>query len=308
MIFASIDIGSNAIRLLFANIFENDKGALASARTAFIRVPIRLGGDVFFKGTISPEREQKLLKTLAAFKTLIEANDAVAYDAVATSAMREASNGAQIITRIEKELGLRVRIIDGQEEAEIIREAGEVSANSAFPMTMFVDVGGGSTEISVQQGNHFVNSRSFNLGTLRLLSGTTDPEEWTRLNDWLMQFEDYFGEIECVGSGGNINKIAKVFGNKEKKTITLKQSEKAYKNLSALSVSERMKAYNLRADRADVIVPALEIYLKIMKTIEAGYIVAPKIGLADGLIVNLYKKMSSRTNQSVQDDNMQILN
>jgi exopolyphosphatase/guanosine-5'-triphosphate,3'-diphosphate pyrophosphatase len=289
MIFASIDIGSNAIRLLFANIFENDKGLLTPVRTAFIRIPIRLGGDVFLTGKISLEREQKLLKTLAAFKTLIDVNDAVACEAVATSAMREAANGAQIITRIEKELKLHVRIIDGQEEAEIIREAGEVNTNSAFPMTMFVDVGGGSTEISVQKGSTFVNSQSFNLGTLRLLSETTDPEEWTRLHDWLMQFKPYFGQIECVGSGGNINKIAKLFGDKEKKIISLKQFENAYKNLSKLNVLERMRVYNLRADRADVIVPASEIYLKIMETIQSKHILAPKIGLADGLVINLYK-------------------
>ena len=183
MIFASIDIGSNAIRLLFARVFEDDRGLLTPSRTAFIRVPIRLGGDVFSQGVISPEREQRLLKTLGAFQILIEVNDAVAYAAVATSAMREASNGAQIITRIEKELGLHVRIIDGQEEAEIIRKAGEVSARSSLPMTMLVDVGGGSTEISVQKDNRFINSQSFNLGTLRLLSGNSYAEEWARLND-----------------------------------------------------------------------------------------------------------------------------
>jgi len=289
MTFASIDIGSNAIRLLFAGIFENEKGVLSPVRTAFLRVPIRLGSDVFLNGGVAPDREQKLLKTLTAFKILIDVNDAVAYDAVATSAMREASNGTQIITRIEKELGVCVRIIDGQEEADIICKAGEVSTNSTSPMTMFVDVGGGSTEISVQKHGQFVNSQSFNLGTLRLLSGKANPEEWIRLHNWLMQFENYFEKIEIVGSGGNINKITKLFGDKENKIIKLKQLEKGYKNLCKLSVSERMEVYNLRADRADVIVPASEIFLKIMKTIESDYIVAPKIGLADGLIVNLYK-------------------
>ena len=288
MTFASIDIGSNAIRLLFASIFENDDGVLSPVKTAFIRMPIRLGGDVFSKGKIDDDREQKLLKALAAFKILIDINEAVEYDAVATSAMREASNGAQIITRIEKELGIRVRIVDGQEEAKTIREAGEISINSSSPMTMFVDVGGGSTEISVQKNGHLINAESFNLGTLRLLNKKVDAEEWVRLHDWLMQFKEYFGEIECVGSGGNINKITKIFG--KNKALKLKHLEKAYKKLSEMSVKKRMDAYNLRADRADVIVPASEIFLQILKTIGSDHVVVPKIGLADGLIVNMYKK------------------
>jgi len=298
MTFASIDIGSNAIRLLFASVFGNEKNILSPMKTAFIRVPIRLGSDVFLNGEIALDREQRLLKTLTAFKILIDVNKAVAYEAVATSAMREASNGAQIITRIEKEIGLNVRIIDGKEEAEIIHRAGEISANSAFPMTMFVDVGGGSTEISVQKHGQFINSESFSLGTLRLLSGKTDPKEWERLHNWLMQFEDFFGEIECVGSGGNINKIAKLFGDKEKKIIKIKQFEKIYKSLSGMSVAERMHTYNLRADRADVIVPASEIFLQIMKTINANSIVAPKIGLTDGLVVNMYKRYQSEHNKN----------
>ena len=298
MIFASIDIGSNAIRLLFATIFENNDGVVGFSRTSFIRVPIRLGIDVFLTGRISEEREQKLLKTMAAFKTLIDVNEAVTYEAVATAAMREASNGKEIVSKIEQELGISVRIIDGHEEADIIREAGEISTISRFPTTMFVDVGGGSTEISVQQGKRFINSQSFNLGTLRLLNETTDPEEWTRLNDWLMLFKEHFGKIECVGSGGNINKITKVFGNKEKRIITLKQLKEAHKNLSEVSISERMRIYNMRADRADVIVPASEIFLKIIKTIETDYIVAPKIGLADGLIINMYKKYQNQNEQT----------
>ena len=292
MIFASIDIGSNAIRLLCVHIFENDKGKLMSSQTAFVRMPVRLGEDVFTNGRITPEREKKLLKVLAAFKVLMEVDEIKAFEAVATSAMREAENGAQIITRIEKELGIRVRIIDGQEEAEIIRKAGEISVVGEFPLAMFVDVGGGSTEISVQKNGQFVNSQSFNIGTLRLLSGKTDPEEWNRMFDWLKQFEEHFGNIECVGSGGNINKIAKVFGDRERKTISLKQFEKAYKNLSDMSVLERMEVYGFRRDRADVIVPAAEIYLKIMNIVKCNNILAPRIGLADGLVINLYKQFS----------------
>ena len=297
MTFAAIDIGSNAVRLLFANIFDSDKGILPPVRTAFIRVPIRLGSDVFLREQIALEREQKLLKALTAFKILIDINEVVAYQAVATSAMREATNGAQIITRIEKELGILIRVIDGKEEAKIIREVGNISMNSAYPMTLFVDVGGGSTEISAQKNGQFINSQSFSLGTLRLLSGKTDPQEWQRLHDWLMQFEDYFGDMECVGSGGNINKITKDFGDKESRTISLKKLKKLHENLSKLSVTERMKTYNLRVDRADVIVPASEIYLRIMEIIDADYIIAPKIGLGDGLIVNMYKDYKKQQTQ-----------
>ncbi len=265
MIFASIDIGSNAMRLLFSNIFETEHGDITSMRTAFLRVPIRLGGDVFACGRILPDREEKLIKSLAAFKALIEVNEAVAYEAVATSAMREASNGAQIIEHIEKELNLRVRIIDGQEEAEIIRTACEIGTDPEFPVTMMIDVGGGSTEISVIKNDILVNSESFNLGTLRVLNKNVDPEEWMRLYEWLIQFVPDFGQIQCVGSGGNINKIAKQFGNRDKKIISFKQLERAYTNLAPLSVEKRMELYGFRADRADVIVPALEIYLNILK-------------------------------------------
>lgn len=290
MIFASIDIGSNALRLLFTNIFENEKGNLSSLRTAFIRVPIRLGGDVFACGQISPEREQKLIKSLAAFKALIEVNEAIDYEAVATSAMREAANGQQIIERIEKELGIRIRIIDGQEEAKIIRAAGEISADPSFPVTMMIDVGGGSTEISVMKNNHFVNSQSFNIGTLRLLNKNVDPGEWNRMHDWLLLFKPYFGQIQCIGSGGNINKITKQFGDRNEKIISFKQLKQAYSCLSPISVEKRMEIYNFRADRADVIVPAIEIYINILQTIKASHILAPKIGLADGLVLDLYRK------------------
>ena len=290
MIFAAIDIGSNAIRMLFATIFENDKGRLFPVRTTFMRMPVRLGDDVFLNKEIAPEREQKLLDVLAGFKVLMNANEVVAYEAVATSAMREAANSEQVIARIEKELDIRVRIIDGQEEAAIIRKAGEVSVSGAYPITLFIDVGGGSTEISAQKNGQFLKSRSFNLGTLRLLSGKTDPQEWTHLHDWLMQFEAYFGQIECVGSGGNINKITNLFGNRGKKLITLKQLKKAHEKLSKLNVSERMKTYRLRSDRADVILPASEIFLRIIETTKSDHILAPKIGLADGMILDLYKK------------------
>jgi exopolyphosphatase/guanosine-5'-triphosphate,3'-diphosphate pyrophosphatase len=255
-----------------------------------------LGSDVFSTGEISPERTEKLLKAVNVFKILVDVNDVVAFDAVATSAMREASNSAEIIAQIENQYGIRIRIISGQEEAKIIREAGEIKTDSAFPMRMFIDVGGGSTEISVMKDNVFVNSQSFNIGTLRILSEKVDPDEWERLNRWLMQFQPYFGQIECVGSGGNINKITKQFGDKETKSISYKLFDKAYKNLARLSVKERMDSYNLRADRADVIVPASDIYLRIMKTIEAQYILAPKFGLADGLIVDLYKTYQTAKN------------
>lgn len=287
MLFASIDIGSNAVRLLFANVFENRKRASAD-KASLIRIPIRLGLDVFNDGLISQEKADNLVKTMQAFKLLLEVYQPLAYTACATAAMREASNSSEILSRVFNETGIEVRVIDGQEEAGIISALNSISINKQFGTTMYVDVGGGSTEISVMAGERFINSASFQIGTLRLLCGKTEQSEWNKMEDWLKPYQLKPGQINVVGSGGNINKLTKLYGSTANNTITLKELEYAYDHLGEMSMKERIETMGLRTDRADVIVPASDIFVKILKWSHQDYVIAPKIGLADGLVLQLF--------------------
>lgn len=293
MVFASIDIGSNAVRLLFSNIFENEEGRIDYSQAAFLRIPIRLGEDVFDTGVIGEEKIYKLTKTIQAFKLLMDVNEPEAYDACATSAMRDAQNGQAIVAHLAKETGIRVRIISGQEEAQIIRSAGETYDELPHSTTMYIDVGGGSTEISVIQDHQLLNACSIEIGTLRLLQNKVDPKEWHQLDEWLMQFKPYFGKFNCIGSGGNINKITKLYGNKYTNSLHLKKLKEALKYLSGMSVQERVEKVGLRPDRADVIVPAAEIFCHIMSFVECKTVVSPKFGLVDGLIYQLFQEQKS---------------
>ncbi len=288
MIFAAIDIGSNAVRLLFANAFESTAGIHVEKAT-LIRIPIRLGKDVYKSNTISKKRAGNLIKTLKAFSLLIDVYKPVAFDACATAAMREATNGGELMKKIQKETGIRVRIIDGLEEAEIIRNAEAFPSTPGRPYQMFVDLGGGSTEISLLADDKVIDARSFKIGTLRLTSKKVPPGEWEAMEAWLKKFSDDFGKITVIGSGGNINKIAKLYGRSEDKILTYQNLQYAYNHLKSYSLQERIEVMGLRPDRADVIVPAARVFLLITKTIQAGEILVPKIGLADGLIHRLYE-------------------
>lgn len=290
MIFAGIDIGSNAVRILFSEVFEGENGELVSSKMSLIRVPLRLGEDVFTLGYIKEETIENLVDTLLAFKQMMKAYKTLDYDICATSAMREAQNSKEVIERVETETGIRIRVIDGLEEADIIRLSGERFPEAKYDYSLFVDVGGGSTELSFLKGGSFISCESFRLGTLRLLHKAEDPNEYTRLNNWLKQFEKYFGNINLFGSGGNINRLTKLFGDSNGSSIKLSKLHKGYKKLSAMSVQERMEKYKLRADRADVIIPAAEIFLSIASKIESEKIIVPRFGLADGLVCALYLK------------------
>lgn len=287
MLLATIDIGSNAVRLLFANVFER-KGLAFADKASLIRIPVRLGMDVFEKGMISPTREEYLMKTLQAFKLLIDVYKPIAVDACATAAMREASNGAAILADLERNTGLMVRLIDGIEEANIISAANNSTVNKRFEKTLYIDVGGGSTEISMFKQDRFVRSGSFKIGTIRLLYEQVVDEEWKRMQAWLTDLELTEEPFNCIGSGGNINKLTKMFGDTLHNTINYKRLKFAVTSLGAMSLDARMQFYGLRADRADVIIPAGEIFLNIMKWSHASEILAPKIGLADGLAIQLF--------------------
>jgi len=290
MLFSSIDIGSNAVRLLLANVFEKNGFAFAD-KASLIRVPIRLGMDVFNSGSISEERISSLIKTMKAFSYLLEVYQPIALTICATAAMREAANKDEIVKLIKAETNLDVKIIDGLTEARII---SQYNSNSLLPKgdrTVFVDVGGGSTEISIIENHRFIASESFNIGTIRLLYEKVTDEEWERLKKWLIKFRGINPDVICMGSGGNINKITKLYGSYKNDFIVFKDLQKALKQMEKLTVDERINLLGLRPDRADVIVPAAKIFIFIMEFANIDKVFAPKIGLADGLVLKTYEDM-----------------
>jgi exopolyphosphatase/guanosine-5'-triphosphate,3'-diphosphate pyrophosphatase len=289
MLFAAIDIGSNAVRLYFANVFF-PKELPVVEKASLIRLPLRLGEDVFTTGKISEERILKLLETLKAFKILIDVYNPLDYIACATSAMREAKNRVEIVKRIYSGTGIDVKIIGGIEEARIVCAANNIITSREYELSMYVDVGGGSTEISILRNHELIATNSFKIGTLRILSGADHTEEWERLQLWLMNFENNFGNIYLIGSGGNINKLCKLYSQKGSNKLTLEEMEKGYRQLKSKTLKQRIEEMGLRPDRADVIVPAVEIFLLIMKTIRSENIYVPRIGLSDGLIYTVYNK------------------
>lgn len=287
MIFGAIDIGSNAVRLLFANAYEKEQHVRVEKAT-LIRIPIRLGKDVYKSNSISKKRAENLVKTMKAFKLLLDVYKPVDFTACATAAMREASNGPEIIKRIQKEANLKIRIVNGLEEAEIIRSTNGFQMPEGKTKTMYIDLGGGSTEISVISDKQMVDAKSFSIGTLRILSKKVPAGEWDKLADWLNKMQNDFGRFNVIGSGGNINKINKIYGNPANGILSFMELEYALNHLKSFTLEERIIELGLRPDRADVIVPAAELFTFIMKIIKAESILVPKIGLADGLIHQMY--------------------
>lgn len=287
MIFAAIDIGSNAGRLLFSSVTEVN-GTPKAEKASLIRIPLRLGFDVFDSGVISDEKAEDLVNTLKAFKLLIDVYRPVSYRACATSAMREAKNSAVLIERIKSEVGIELQVIDGIKEAKFITANNDAFFNEKIPYVMFIDVGGGSTEISLLHDNKLIDSQSFNIGTIRLLNKGVASSEWERLALWLANYKNIYKKLHLVGSGGNINKIKKLYGSQIDEFVSFERIAKAHKELSKISVAERISSLNLRPDRADVIVPAAEIFLAIHRILKIERIYIPKIGLADGIIYSLY--------------------
>jgi len=289
MIFAAIDIGSNAGRLLFSNVTEIN-GVPKAEKASLIRIPLRLGFDVFANGSISDEKTTDLINTLKAFKLLIDVYKPIAYKACATSAMRDALNRNEIINRIKNEVNIDLQVIDGIKEAKYITANNEAFFNEKIPYMMFVDVGGGSTEISLLHNNILIDSQSFNIGTIRLLNNGVSQIEWEKMASWLIQYKAIYKKLHIVGSGGNINKIKKIYGSQNEEFVSFDKILKAYNELKNISIEERINSLNLRPDRADVIVPAAEIFLYIQKIIKNEKIFIPRIGLADGIVYSLYHK------------------
>ncbi|MGM0408117.1 MAG: exopolyphosphatase, partial [Bacteroidota bacterium] len=257
-------------------------------KSSITRVPIRLGADVFTKGEIGDILEEKLIDAMIAFKHLMKVHDVVKYRACATSAMREAKNGRQIVKLVKERAGINIDIIDGKTEAEIIYHNRVVEMLDSNVPYLYVDIGGGSTEITLFQNNLALISHSFNIGTIRLLNELVKEKEFVYLKSWLKEIKDAYPELKIIGSGGNINKLLKISRQKEGKPLPIKELKKVYSEIKKYSYDDRIKILGLNPDRADVIIPASELLFKIVKWSGAKEIIVPKVGIADGMIKQLY--------------------
>lgn len=290
--YAAIDIGSNAVRLLIKSIDREAVQEKKIKKVMMLRVPLRLGFDVFSIGELSEKKADKLRRLMKAFRQLMKIYDVDDYRACATSAMRDARNGRTIIKKIEKDTGIRIEIIDGQEEARMIYNNHIECMEDRLGNYMYVDVGGGSTEINLLTNGGLVWSVSYNIGTVRMLSNAVKEGTWQQMEEELMKVTEGVAAINIIGSGGNINKLFRLADKKDKKLQRLPVSslQTVYDVLKPLTPEERVEAFSLKQDRADVIVPAAEIFLKIAEVVHAEYIYVPVIGLSDGIIDNLYAK------------------
>jgi exopolyphosphatase/guanosine-5'-triphosphate,3'-diphosphate pyrophosphatase len=288
---AAIDIGSNAARLLISDVIPGSESSPEFIKIALIRVPLRLGFDVFDKGEISPGKTEKILKTIKSYKLLLDIYDVKHLKACATSAMRDALNGGDIIKRVKEETGIEISIITGQEEASLIYENHIAENMTADESYLYIDVGGGSTELTFFSDGKLVFKESFNIGTIRLLKNQVNENTWDEMKEFVKDRTRGFHHVTAIGSGGNINKLFSISKRKEGKPLTLDLLRDYYKEFSNMTLAQRMSFYKLREDRADVIVPALLIYINIMRWTDTEEIFVPKIGLADGLIHTLYEEV-----------------
>lgn len=288
--FAAIDIGSNAVRLMIADIIEQVDQSPIFRKSSLVRVPIRLGADVFVKGTISTDSTKRMIDTMTAFRLLMQSHRVERYKACATSAMREASNGVEVAQTIKERCGISIDIIGGEEEAAIIAATDLHTYLHEEKTYLYVDVGGGSTEFSIIHRGNTVTSKSFKIGTVRLLEDIVKKDIWNELEIWIKENTKEYEKMELIGSGGNINKIFKISGKALGKPLTYFYLTSYYEKLQTYSYEERITQLDLNQDRADVIIPATRIYLLSMKWSGAKDIYVPKIGLSDGIIKSIYSE------------------
>lgn len=289
--FGAIDIGSNAIRLLIDYVEQYDDLRTEYKKAAFVRVPIRLGDDVFLRGHIGNDRAEALCDAMQGFAALLRAYGVRDYRACATSAMREAANGREILERVRLRSGISVETISGAEEADTIFAAGGLKELLDHTKTyLYVDVGGGSTEIVVYASGEKTAAESFRLGTVRILSGATQPAEWHRFEEWLARQVETHHPSAVIGSGGNINKVHKMLEKRSREAIRTKELVLLYEQLRNLTVLQRMEQFYLNQSRAEVIVPALRIFTDVTHIGRIGTIYVPRQGLADGIIRQLYRQ------------------
>ena len=291
--YAAIDIGSNAIRILIANVIINNSVNVVFFKNSLVRVPIRLGEDTFTSGNISNLNIKRMLKAIKSFKLLINIHEVIDYSVYATSALREAKNKSYVIKLIKEKTGVEIEIIDGEKEAKLISSSNlfkEIYKNSNV---LYVDVGGGSTEFSIIQNGKRVIEKSFRIGTVRLLKGVVSDLLWIELKNWLVKNTKTFEKLTILGTGGSIGKIQKLTQENDNKPIDLKALQLLYQKASLMTHSERIIKYQLNPDRADVILPALNIYIKTMEWSKISEIVVPKIGLSDGMIEEIYRSKNN---------------
>ncbi len=288
MIFAAVDIGSNAMRLLFCRAYDVN-GKPHFSKEELIRLPIRLGEDVFLNGKISDRKAEKLITAMRGFRELIKVYEVDGFRAVATSAMRDASNSAEIIARIKKEADLEVEIIDGKLEAQLVFSNHIEELLNPKHAYLYIDVGGGSTELTLYNNHKVIAAKSFNIGTVRLLLDKVDKDEWEKMKEWIKKSTLGVKPLHAIGSGGNINKIFKM-SKKDNKNLSYSKLKGIYDMLNSYTYQERMDVLGLKPDRADVIVHAARIFITIMKTADIEDIFVPQIGLSDGIIHDLYDK------------------
>ena len=289
MKYAAIDIGTNAARLLVGEVMSKDQSFFIK-KISYTRIPLRLGEDVFESGKVSKNKIDDFLKTMKAFKLISEIFDVQEVRAVSTSAMREATNANKIIDRIKEETGIKLEIITGDEEASLIFSnffAMELDLSVPF---VVIDVGGGSTELSVFENGEKIASKSFNVGTLRILKGKSDESVWENIHDWILKYVDLSSEHRIFGTGGNINKAHKMLGYSFDEPIGIVEMKELRDKLASLTIDERIDQFQMKPDRADVIVPALDIFSYILNEIGANSLMVPKVGLADGMIYEMYHR------------------
>lgn len=293
MIFAAIDIGSNAVRLLFSHVYET-KGKVYFEKEELIRMPVRLGEDTFLRGEISKQKADKLVAAMAGFKELMKVFDIVAYKACATSAMRDAKNGQEIIERVKREADINIEIIDGKTEAATIFSNHAEEFLDPMKSYLYIDVGGGSVELTLISDRKTIAQKSFNVGTLRMLFDKIDKDEWESYKQWIKKNTQGIKPLNAIGSGGNINKLYKMIGKKDSKHLTYERIKAMHDMLSSYTFEERVTILGLKPDRADVIIPASKIFLTAMKHADIEKVYVPQIGLSDGIVHLLYDEYKKK--------------
>jgi exopolyphosphatase/guanosine-5'-triphosphate,3'-diphosphate pyrophosphatase len=291
--YAAIDIGSNAVRLLIADITENNS-SVSFKKNTLVRVPLRLGDDAFLDHNLSEKKSNDLLKTMVAFRNLMDVYKVTDYIAYATSAMRESKNGDEITKRIKSEANIDLEIVNGQKEAQIIYSSHAEQNIDKNKNYLYIDVGGGSTELSLFSAGELWASRSFNIGTIRMLDNQDTDETWADMKEFIRENTRPFKLISGIGTGGNINKLYKLAEEKDGAPLSYTKLKSLYNYLNSFSLKDRINVLGLNQDRADVIIPACEIYITVMKCANIKNIYVPTVGLVDGIIQTLIEKNFSK--------------